>query len=72
MTGKINSTKSGKDEETYKDSALHEEEKLDREISVRKTESLTNEELLAVIMSGDRGALTAEATFFRFIHSYLF
>jgi DNA repair protein RadC len=59
MTRKINSTNGGKDKETFKCSALHEEEKIDREISVRKTESLTNEELLAVILSGDRGALNA-------------
>ena len=60
MTGKNTSTKSGKEEETYKCSALHEEEKIDQEISVKGAESLTNEELLAVIMSGDMEALTAE------------
>ncbi|MBU7047019.1 MAG: hypothetical protein HXS54_11355, partial [Theionarchaea archaeon] len=60
MREKINSTNGGKDEETYKDSALHEEEKIDREISVKGAESLTNEELLAVILSGDMGALNAE------------
>jgi DNA repair protein RadC len=59
MCKKNTSTKGGKEEETYKCSALLEEEKKDREISVRKTESLTNEELLAVILSGDRGALNA-------------
>jgi DNA repair protein RadC len=58
MTRKINSTNGGKDEETFKCSALHEEEKIDGEISVKGAESLTNEELLAVILSGDRGALT--------------
>ncbi|MBU7045162.1 MAG: hypothetical protein HXS54_01890, partial [Theionarchaea archaeon] len=51
MTGKNTSTKSGKEEETYKCSALLEEEKIDGEISVHATESLTNQELLAVIMS---------------------
>ena len=60
MTKKINSTSGGKDEETYKDSALHEEEKIDGEISVKGAESLTNQELLAVILSGDMGALNAE------------
>jgi DNA repair protein RadC len=59
MKQKINSTNGGKDEETFKDSALHEEEKIDGEISVKGAESLTNEELLAVILSGDRGALAA-------------
>ncbi|MBU7046986.1 MAG: hypothetical protein HXS54_11185, partial [Theionarchaea archaeon] len=59
MVKRINSTKGGKDEETYKDSALLEEEKIDREISVKGAESLTNQELLAVIMSGDMGALNA-------------
>ncbi|MBU7048263.1 MAG: DNA repair protein RadC [Theionarchaea archaeon] len=59
MTGKNTSTNGGKDEETYKDSALREEEKIDGEISVKGAESLTNQELLAVIMSGDMGALNA-------------
>ncbi|MBU7045890.1 MAG: DNA repair protein RadC [Theionarchaea archaeon] len=59
MQEKINSTTGGKEEETFKYSALLEEEKIDREISVRKTESLTDEELLAVILSGDMGALNA-------------
>ncbi|MBU7045435.1 MAG: DNA repair protein RadC [Theionarchaea archaeon] len=59
MTKKINSTNGGKDEETFKCSALHEEGKIDGEISVKGTESLTNEELLAVILSGDMGALNA-------------
>jgi DNA repair protein RadC len=59
MKEKTTSTNSGKDEETFKDSALLEEEKIDGEISVKGAESLTNEELLAVILSGDRGALTA-------------
>jgi DNA repair protein RadC len=53
------STKSGKDEETYKCSALLEEEIIDREISVKGAESLTNEELLAVVLSGDMEALNA-------------
>ena len=59
MVKKINSTNGGKDEETYKDTDLFKEEKIDGEISVKGAESLTNEELLAVILSGDRGALTA-------------
>jgi DNA repair protein RadC len=56
---KINSTNGGKDEETYKDDDLFEEEKIDREISVKGAERLTNQELLAVILSGDMGALNA-------------
>ena len=59
MREKINSTNGGKDEETFKDSALQEREKIDGEISVKGAESLTNQELLAVILSGDMGALTA-------------
>ncbi|MBU7046544.1 MAG: hypothetical protein HXS54_08915, partial [Theionarchaea archaeon] len=61
MKKKINSTNGGKDEETFKDSALLEREKIDREISVTGAEHLTNEELLAEIMSGDMEALTAAA-----------
>ncbi|MBU7018885.1 MAG: DNA repair protein RadC [Theionarchaea archaeon] len=60
MRNKINSTNGGKDEETFKDNALLEEEKIDREISVKGAENLTNQELLAVILSGDMGALNAE------------
>ncbi|MBU7046417.1 MAG: DNA repair protein RadC [Theionarchaea archaeon] len=60
MTKKINSTNGGKGEETYKDNDLFEEGKIDGEISVKGAESLTNQELLAVILSGDMGALNAE------------
>ncbi|MBU7047794.1 MAG: DNA repair protein RadC [Theionarchaea archaeon] len=60
MKKKINSTNGGKDEETFKYSALHEEETIDKEISVKGAENLTNQELLAVILSGDREALNAE------------
>ncbi|MBU7048065.1 MAG: DNA repair protein RadC [Theionarchaea archaeon] len=59
MKQKISSTNGGKDEETFKCSALLEEEKIDREISVKGAENLTNQELLAVILSGDMGALNA-------------
>ena len=59
MEEKNTSTNGGKDEETYKDSCLFEEQKIDREISVKGAESLTNQELLAVILSGDMGALNA-------------
>ena len=59
MNKKINSTNGGKGEETYKDGCLFEEEKIDREISVKGAEHLTNQELLAVILSGDMGALNA-------------
>ena len=60
MKQKINSTNGGKGEGAYKDDCLFEEEKIDREISVKGAERLTNKELLAVILSGDRGALNAE------------
>ena len=60
MVQKINSTNGGKGEGAYKDNCLFEEEKIDREISVKGAESLTNKELLAVILSGDMGALTVE------------
>ena len=59
MREKINSTNGGKDEETYKDTDLFEEEKIDGEISVKGAESLTNQELLAVVLSEDMEALTA-------------
>ncbi|MBU7017209.1 MAG: DNA repair protein RadC [Theionarchaea archaeon] len=59
MQQKINSTNGGKEEETYKCSALLEEEIIDGEISVKGAESLTNQELLAIIMSGDTEALNA-------------
>ncbi|MBU7045786.1 MAG: DNA repair protein RadC [Theionarchaea archaeon] len=59
MKKRINSTNGGKDEETFKDTDLFEREKIDREISVKGAERLTNQELLAVILSGDRGALNA-------------
>ena len=60
MNEKINSTNGGKEEETYKCSAFLEEETIDQELSVEGAESLTNKELLAVILSGDMEALTAE------------
>ena len=59
MSKENTSTTGGKDEETFKYSALLEEEKIDGEISVKGAESLTNQELLAVILSGDMGALNA-------------
>ncbi len=59
MNEKSTSTNGGKDEETYKYSALLEEEKIDGEISVKGAESLTNQELLAVILSGNMGASNA-------------
>ncbi|MBU7048500.1 MAG: DNA repair protein RadC [Theionarchaea archaeon] len=59
MEEKTTSTNGGKDEEQYKCSALLEEEKINREISVKGAEHLTNNELLAVILSEDRGALNA-------------
>ncbi|MBU7046998.1 MAG: DNA repair protein RadC [Theionarchaea archaeon] len=43
----------------YKDGCLFEEKKIDRDISVKGAECSTNQELLAVIMSGDMEALTA-------------
>ena len=71
MNQKINSTNGGKDEETYKCSALLEEEKIDREISVKGAESLTNQELLAVILSGDMEALTAAVNLLNLYHGNL-
>ncbi|MBU7045587.1 MAG: DNA repair protein RadC [Theionarchaea archaeon] len=59
MSKRINSTNGGKGEETYKDDDLFEERKIDGEISVHGAESLTNQELLAVILSGDKEALNA-------------
>jgi DNA repair protein RadC len=59
MCEKTTSTNGGKNEETYKDNDLFDEEKIDREISVKGAESLTNTELLAVVLSGDMEALNA-------------
>ncbi|MBU7048118.1 MAG: DNA repair protein RadC [Theionarchaea archaeon] len=70
-TKETTSTNGGKDEETYKGSCLFEEEKIDREISVKGAERLTNKELLAVIMSGDMGALTAAADLLNTFHGNL-
>jgi DNA repair protein RadC len=71
MTRKINSTKGGKDGETYKDTDLFEEEEIEREISVIGAESLTNQELLAVILSGDTEALTAAVNLLNMYHGNL-
>ncbi|MBU7045763.1 MAG: DNA repair protein RadC [Theionarchaea archaeon] len=71
MKQKINSTNGGKGEETFKDSALLEIEKIDREISVKGAEHLTNKELLAVIMSGDMGALNAAENLLNTFHGNL-
>ena len=71
MNEKINSTNGGKDEETYKDSCLFEEEKIHGEISVKGAERLTDKELLAVIMSGDMGALTAAENLLNTFHGNL-
>jgi DNA repair protein RadC len=71
MKQKNTSTNGGKEEETYKCSALLEEETIDREISVKGAERLTNEELLAVILSGDRGALTAAVNLLNLYHGNL-
>jgi DNA repair protein RadC len=71
MKQKINSTNGGKDEETFKCSALHEEETIDKEISVKGAESLTNEELLAVVLSGDMEALTAAVNLLNLYHGNL-
>ncbi|MBU7017010.1 MAG: DNA repair protein RadC [Theionarchaea archaeon] len=59
MKQKINSTNGGKGEGAYKDDCLFEEEIIDGEISVKGAENLTNQELLAVILSGDTEALNA-------------
>jgi DNA repair protein RadC len=71
MARKTTSTNGGKDEETFKDSALLEEEKIDGEISVKGAESLTNQELLAVILSGDIEALTAVENLLYLYHGNL-
>ena len=71
MTRKTTSTKSGKDEETYKDNDLFEEEKIDGEISVKGAERLTNHELLAVILSGDMEALNSAVNLLNTFHGNL-
>ena len=71
MKQKINSTNGGKDGETYKDDCLFERETIDREISVKGAERLTNQELLAVILSGDTDALTAAVNLLKTFHGNL-
>ncbi|MBU7018362.1 MAG: DNA repair protein RadC [Theionarchaea archaeon] len=59
MDKETTSTNGGKGDEKYKGTDLSEIEKIDREISVKGAESLTNQELLTVILSGDMEALNA-------------
>ncbi|MBU7045406.1 MAG: DNA repair protein RadC [Theionarchaea archaeon] len=58
-TKKTTSTNAGIIGGQYKGTDLCEIEEIDQEPFVKGAENLTNEELLAVILSGDRGALTA-------------
>jgi DNA repair protein RadC len=62
MTKKITSTDTDIGDEEYKGSDLSEVKKIDTRASVKKAENLTNQELLAVIMSGDEEASDAAAT----------
>jgi DNA repair protein RadC len=59
MEEETTSTNTAIGDEEYKGSDLSEIEKIDRRASVKKAEDLTNEELLAVIMSGEKGASDA-------------
>jgi DNA repair protein RadC len=61
MKEKTTSTNADIGDEEYKDSDLPEIEKVDRRASVKGAEDLTNQELLAVVMSGDEGASDAAA-----------
>ena len=58
-TKKTTSTNAGIIGGQYKGTDLCEIEEIDQEPFVKGAENLTNQELLAVILSGDRGALTA-------------
>jgi DNA repair protein RadC len=62
MKEKTTSTNASIGDEEYKGSDLSEIKKVNRRASVKKAEDLTNQELLAVIMSGDKGASDAAAT----------
>jgi DNA repair protein RadC len=59
---KITSTNMGIGDEEYKGSDLSEIKKVDARASVKNAEDLTNKELLAVILSGEKGASDAAAT----------
>jgi DNA repair protein RadC len=58
---KTTSTNTGIGDEEYKGSDLSEIKKVDTRASVKRAEDLTNQELLAVIMSGEKGASDAAA-----------
>ena len=58
-TKKTTSTNAGIIGGQYKGTDLCEIEEIDQEPFVKGAENLTNQELLAVILSGDRGALNA-------------
>jgi DNA repair protein RadC len=59
MTEKTTFTNTDIGDEEYKGSDLSEVKKVDTRASVKKAEDLTNQELLAVILSGERGASDA-------------
>jgi DNA repair protein RadC len=61
VSEKTTSTNTDIGGDKYKCSDLSEIKKVDRRASVKNTEDLTNQELLAVILSGDRGASDAAA-----------
>jgi DNA repair protein RadC len=62
MEEETTSTNTAIGDEEYKGSDLSEIEKIEGRASVKKAEDLTNEELLAVILSGERGASDAATT----------
>jgi DNA repair protein RadC len=62
MHEKTTSTSGTTGGDKYKGSDLSEIKKVDTRASVKKAEDLTNKELLAVILSGERGASDAAAT----------
>ena len=59
MSEKTTFTNKDIGDEEYKGSDLSEIKKIDRRASVKKAEDLTNQELLAVILSGEKGASDA-------------
>jgi DNA repair protein RadC len=62
MVKETTSTRGNTGGDKYKGSDLSEIKKVDTRASVKKAEDLTNKELLAVILSGERGASDAAAT----------
>jgi DNA repair protein RadC len=62
VTEKTTSTNASIGGDKYKGSDLSEIKKVDTRASVKEAEDLTNQELLAVILSGEKGASDAAAT----------